>query len=492
MIPLFLLILHFSTSEVNAQKKNLKQYSKSLPKQNKGVKTGQFTPPKNTNKPATKQIITPAKPSFVKPNEAIIDTSALQKDTLKKELKDSTLYNVMHYKLPDSTKMFFKEMMHPETRDSIYYRETDLVDLFIYTFSSKKSSSPPSKLKKPRRVYWSFFPTGNPVARNAIITATNAAFYLGSDTNTKLSNFNFLAFYNLNNQFTFPIRAIIWTARNKYNLQGDYRFYYYPQPIFGLGANSKQGDRNLVTYNYIRFHQNILRKINAEIFLGLGYAWDYHGGISDESPDSEGGKAFRAYKEGTAGSSVSSGVTFNALYDDRSNSINPQKGNYLNAIFRVNGQWIGSDQNWQSVYLDGRKYISLNKRKNQILCFWGLAWFTVSGNPPYLGLPSVGWDVNSTTARGYIQGRYTGKNMLYLESEYRFNLMKNGLIGGVIFSNATAFPTPTTNLNMRILPALGGGLRIKINRDSRTNFAFDYARGIEGSWGIWVSIGEVF
>ncbi len=153
---------------------------------------------------------------------------------------------------------------------------------------------------------------------------------------------------------------------------------------------------------------------------------------------------------------------------------------------------LGSNDNWQSVYLDARKYINLNKKDHQVLAIWALAWYTVSGNVPYLDLPSTAWDLYSSTARGYTQGRYTGKNMLYLEAEYRFNLMKNGLIGGVVFSNASAFPKGPADFNLRILPAIGTGLRIKINRDSGTNLAVDYAHGIDGSWGFWLTIGEVF
>ena len=58
------------------------------------------------------------------------------------------------------------------------------------------------------------------------------------------------------------------------------------------------------------------------------------------------------------------------------------------------------------------------------------------GNPPYLDLPSTGWDSYNNTGRGYVQGRYRGKDLMYLESEYRFGITRNGLFGGVVFANA--------------------------------------------------------
>jgi len=71
---------------------------------------------------------------------------------------------------------------------------------------------------------------------------------------------------------------------------------------------------------------------------------------------------------------------------------------------------------------------------------YGLLEFTMqlrfNGNPPYLDLPSTGWDTYSNTGRGFIQGRYRRKNMVYLEAEYRFKVSKSGLLGGVVFANA--------------------------------------------------------
>ncbi len=82
--------------------------------------------------------------------------------------------------------------------------------------------------------------------------------------------------------------------------------------------------------------------------------------------------------------------------------------------------------------------------------------------------------------------------MFYLESEYRFNLTRNGLIGGVLFANAqTLSAEPGTRLQ-RIQPAIGPGLRLKLNKTSRTNIAIDYGFGRQGSHGLFIDVGEVF
>ena len=153
---------------------------------------------------------------------------------------------------------------------------------------------------------------------------------------------------------------------------------------------------------------------------------------------------------------------------------------------------MGSDQNWQSLYLDFRKYIKLSPHSDNVLAFWNLDWFTFGGNAPYFDLPSTGWDVYSNTGRGYIQSRLRGPGMLYFETEYRFKLTKNGLFGGVIFANAESVSEIATKRFETVLPGEGLGLRIKLNKISGANLSIDYGFGTSGSQGFFFNISEVF
>ena len=107
-------------------------------------------------------------------------------------------------------------------------------------------------------------------------------------------------------------------------------------------------------------------------------------------------------------------------------------------------------------------------------------------------LPNTGGDPYSNTGRGYIQGRYRGANMIYLEGEYRFGITHNGLLGGVVFGNAQSFTEQSSNTFETIAPGWGAGIRIKFNKFSNTNVALDYGFGLNGSSGIFVNLGEVF
>ena len=160
--------------------------------------------------------------------------------------------------------------------------------------------------------------------------------------------------------------------------------------------------------------------------------------------------------------------------------------------FRDNLKLIGSDANWQSLLMDARFYLRPSKKSRNVLAFWAYCNLTLSGTPPYFDLPASGMDTYDNTCRSYVEARYRGLNMIDAEAEYRFGLLKNGLLGGVVFFNASTFSEWPDNRLERINPAAGLGLRIKMNKKSKTNLCVDYGFGVEGSRGFAFNLNEVF
>ncbi len=323
----------------------------------------------------------------------------------------------------------------------------------------------------------------------AAILAANAGFYTSDPLHTNLSSITATFIYSQYNQVTIPLQTNIWTRDNEYDIVTDWRYYKYPQDTYGLGGHTSLEDADLIDYSHIRIHQSLLKKITNDIYAGAGYFLDYHWNITEAGPDSTGSDA-KEY--GLTPTSMSSGPVLNVLYDSRKNSINPDGGFYANVLYRWNATFLGSDENWQALLIDIRKYIPFPAGSSNILAFWNLNWLTLSGKPPYLDLPSTGWDAYNNTGRGYIQGRFRGKNMLYFESEYRFGVTPNGLFGGVVFANLQSFSEYPSNHFEVLWPAVGAGLRIKVNKHSKTNIAIDYGFGADGSKGLFVNLGEIF
>jgi hypothetical protein len=123
---------------------------------------------------------------------------------------------------------------------------------------------------------------------------------------------------------------------------------------------------------------------------------------------------------------------------------------------------------------------------------WATAWLTRAGEPPYFDLPSVGWDMYGRTARGYRAGRFRGRSWVYTELEYRTEVTRNGLIGVVGFLNASTLSDFETRDFQRWQPGGGLGLRVKLDKDRRSNVAIDFAWGREGSKGLYLSLNEAF
>ena len=320
------------------------------------------------------------------------------------------------------------------------------------------------------------------------ILAGNVAFYTDTSANesTILANFT----YSVRNQIIAPIQTNIYTKDNKYAIVVDWRYLYFPSYTYGLGDYTTLSDGYLINYSAIRLHQTVLRKITESMYLGLGYNMDYYFGIKELDPPGNKVTDFETY--GYNNTEFASGITYNFLYDTRTNPINPDKGNFVNIIYRPNLTIFGNTATWRSLIVELRKYVKFPQSSNNVLAFWSYEWLTLSGKPPYLMLPNTGGDQYSNTGRGYIQGRFRGDNMAYVEGEYRFGITHNGLLGGVVFANAESFTEQVSKKFESIEPGWGAGIRLKFNKFSKTNVAIDYGFGEGGSGGVFVNVGEVF
>ncbi|HMH21870.1 MAG TPA: hypothetical protein VK563_08840 [Puia sp.] len=379
-----------------------------------------------------------------------------------------------------------KKERHPNT-------QLDLVDIGRNFLEHSRGKRVDTTTHKSGKLHISALPIVGYTLQTGFagVLSSNFAFYTSEHSQANLSNILTSITYSQYKQILFPIQADIWTKGNKYNIVTDWRYLKYPSTTYGLGGNTPADSGYGIDYSYLRFHQAILKTISKDLYLGIGYDLDYFWNIVEINPPPDGATDFETY--GFRKKEVASGISLHFLYDSRRNQINPENGGYLSASYRPNFTFLGSDANWQSLILDLRKYIRFPGSTHNVLALWNYDWFTTgSDNPPYLLLPSTGWDAYSNTARGYIQGRYRSRNMVYLESEYRFGITSNGLLGGVVFANAQSFSETASGRFQYVIPGYGGGIRISLNKFSRTNLCVDYGIGRNGSGGFFVNLGEVF
>ncbi len=383
-------------------------------------------------------------------------------------------------------------LIHAQDAGDHPVQQKDLLDVFSRLVKGKTEKNVKSRTDTTISDNFSFsiLPAAGYTLQTglAALLSANVTWHSPHFPQQKVSAVTSAVTYTQYNQLMWISQWSVWGKSNFFNYPGELRLMKYPQYTYGIGSNTPQKGKYMLDYAYLRLYGDMLRQLGYGIYGGVGYRLDYHWGIMQRPLDSL-PTDFDKYGYDTR--SISSGIAFNLLMDTRDNPINAHKGTFAKLVCRVNPNWMGSDSKWSSLTLDFRKYIAL-KPGRQTLAIWSYEWLTLSGNPPYLDLPSLGWDINNNTGRGYIQSRFMGKQMLYAEAEYRFDITRNGLLGAVVFGNAHGFTDWPSGRFSKINPGAGGGLRLRLNKRSGTNIALDYGFGLDGSRGLFVNLGEVF
>jgi hypothetical protein len=380
----------------------------------------------------------------------------------------------------------------------------------------KKDKAP----KPPKKFLALVLPNISSNPTNGFLLGVGGSFgwYMGPKENTKVSSAPFTIAVTSKSQLITFVKHNIYSKGNTYFLQGDWKFYIYSQPTYGLGTNAPdtigvpsgiswmgEGTDNPIfpmKFNYIKFHEIVNRQIIGELYGGIGYHLDSYYSIEDEDyhPDSVPPKITpHSYYSDTNDFSRSaytlSGVSLNFIYDTRDNQINPYKGIYANINYRINPTFLGSAQNSSQLWLEFRTYVGLSKKTpRHLIGFWAFGDFLIAGKLPYLTMPYLGEDQRARSGRGYTNGRFRGDHIVYGEVEYRFPIWPcSNIIGGVLFVNAVTTSNTARNVALfeYIQPAVGVGIRVMVNKYFRTNINLDYAIGVK-SKGFYFSGQETF
>ena len=370
--------------------------------------------------------------------------------------------------------------------------QMDVIDVVKLIVTPKKAKLAQFQPQKTTGVFYTIvaYP-GYAIATGvAGVAAANISYRPRKHPESNLSFFNNNFQYTQKNQILVQSISNIYTNNGKWQFPGDIRYFHFPTSTYGIGSSTLPANDDNIDYSHFRFYRTVLREFVPNTFLGLGYNLDYRWNIIDDA--AQDGVITDFVKYGYRKTSTSSGLSFNFLYDSRDNANRPIYGTYIDFHFTSYLKPLGSNSYWNSMVLDMRKYFPLSHKWYTELAVWGYAWFTLSGKPPYLDLPSTGWDSYNNTGPGYAAGRFRGKDMLYFETELRFDLMRNGLLGAVVFGSLQTFTEYGGAFFGPIQPSGGAGLRIKFNKHTSSNSCLDYGFGTHNSKGFATNLNEVF
>ena len=334
--------------------------------------------------------------------------------------------------------------------------------------------------------------------------------FKGKKKDDKYSSVNLGVTYTEKKQLLINVKNSVMLNNNKMFLSGDWRYYIFSQPNYGLGTDiipptARDSGFDLdnlkepMNYNYLKFHQTASLEIKNNYYVGAGVHLDWYTAITDENLDVASGQLTNHYNYSkeygyNANEYYVNGLSLNLLYDSRDNQINTNHGMFANINYRINPA-LNQNQHASSVlFMEYRYFLPLSKYNEQhVFSLWATGQFVTTGVVPYLNLPSIGWDQRSRSGKGYTQGLFRGQKMVYLETEYRFPISCNQLISGTVFANFTSASDKDREIRIfqYIQPAAGVGLRILIDKATRTNLVLNYALG-RHSKAFYLNAGETF
>ena len=389
----------------------------------------------------------------------------------------------------------------PKEAASAAQPETDLFDL-LRELRHKPAPPPPGPEDyKKWMIAAAPVVTYGPTSGFGIGAAGNLAVYRGFPETTRISSIVASVTATTKEQLLVNAKFNTSALNNRWHFEGDNRLYWTSQKTYGLGTASTEGSAVDQKYDYLRFYETLYRRVSRDIYLGGGFLYGIHKDVrpaDDEASAAWAASPYVAYSEQhgfAVASQTSAGVALHALLDSRDGPINPSRGWYAGLAYRMFfDDFLGGTSSWQQLSYDARTYVRLSDDARHKLAFWASGDFVTGGTAPYLDLPATGMDTYGRAGRGYPQGRFRGRDLVYGEVEYRWTATRNGLVGMVAFLNTETLSNEQSGEKLfdSFATGAGLGLRVMLNKRSQTNLCFDVGWGKQGSHAVYFAVQEAF
>ena len=239
--------------------------------------------------------------------------------------------------------------------------------------------------------------------------------------------------------------------------------------------------RSFITMEYSR-------KIIGDFYLGLLYLGTKTSYKFDQGSDEQNEFTKEFFQENGITDNFISSIGLNLSFDNRDYVYYPTKGLSFSIRPKLNREWLGSDNDYVDTDFNASYFIPLSAKG--ILAF-GMAGGIATGDVPFDGYQTYGTRNN---LRGYPGGKYRGRNMVAIQTEYRRNIYNRW--GGVVFAGTGSIwghdEEGEETFERNWLPSAGIGARYMVSLEKRINIRLDYAIGVDGNQGVYFGIMEAF
>ena len=303
--------------------------------------------------------------------------------------------------------------------------------------------------------------------------------FKGERHDSNPSQIQFTSNYTQNKQVNFIIPFELYRFNNKWKLKGEVAYFRYLYNFYGIGNQSILENRETFNANYPRFRIDALHRYNR-FFVGMRYRFDHvrifdlkEGGILESNPivGKEGGRV--------------SGMGFVTQYDSRDFIYNPSKGCYIEGEIFIGNKIIGSQYSFQRYALDATTFLPLSVDHTLAIHF---NTATILGDPFFNDLLYFG---SSKLMRGFQDRRFSDKNLLVVQAEYRYPIYKR--LQGVAFTavgNVADRYVRLFDVGPRF--SYGGGLRFILAKKDRVRLRIDYGRTVREGGAFYATINDAF
>lgn len=352
-------------------------------------------------------------------------------------------------------------------------------------------------------------PNYNPSIGLQIGAKVVGGMYLGDKDNTSMSIFASAVSYTTRGIIFGYVMHDTYTSKNKWNIKGGVMLAKMVGLDYGIGMGNKinsqneddqllnNPERNRYVNHFITYglNERVYKKLAPGTFIGAGVFFEIRRKVKTLGDYEKTPLQLYSERYGYNPKNYNNnGLMFNVQYMTRDNPNSAYKGIYTDVVLRMGQKWMAGAQNYYQLITDFRKYFQLSQsRPNHVLALWYWGSYRLGGNMAYLDMPGTGKDTFARLGRGYTNGYFKGSSFAYTEAEYRFPILRNQFLSGVVFANIqTGNDRIGTKLFEQFQPAGGAGLRLLFNKATRTNLCIDYAVGKFGQKGLFLGLNEAF
>ncbi|WP_369048749.1 BamA/TamA family outer membrane protein [Tenacibaculum sp. UWU-22] len=360
--------------------------------------------------------------------------------------------------------------------------------LSLLSVSAQQKKKNMKNMAKEKKVYFMPIPfvMSNPTYGTSFGAMGAFMYKLNKeDLVSPMSKSSFMGMYGINKSYTWWINQEFYFNENRTRV------------ILNLGSSHipvkymyDDGDNMSYNENIFFIRAKALQRFANNFYAGLYYNYtpqdflDYTNNTKD--------------KNIMVDDITQSTIGVMATYDSRDYIFYPTKGYWVTIYLSTTPKFLGSTDNFSALNYSVIKYFPMADNDILALRLYGVNKF---GNVPYGALAMYGVstvDLVQVDLRGYMRGKYRGKNQIDIQAEYRLNFSGKLKRFGLAANIGSGRIWDTGDLEEIYggknvwLPSFGGGLRFNLIPKKHMNLRLDYNYGIHGNHALYLGLYEAF